>query len=268
MIDKEMTKVLIELKGKVSAKIKDSSKVSICVDIWTKKGTTKTFLGITGHSFTRMDHRGRVATLAVKRFQSPHTVDSIEEEVCCVLEEREIPQEKAQANLMDDGSNVVAAFHDWHLETQEEEKDLEEEEEEEVDVGPTDPADDSNGSWHSTDAGSDEMEMGPDYSTDEDILDYDQKELSHEMAFSLHKRLSCFTYTLELVVCKFDTLTLLKKVIRSAHRIVAKLSKSVKATEKLVALCGKKLISACLTRKYVQSLIQPIHCRCNAFEAL
>ena len=149
---------------------------------------------------------------------------------------------------MNDGSNVVIAFHDWRLVTQEDEKDLEEEEEEEVDVGPTDPADDSNGSWHSTDAGSDEMEMGPEYSADEDILDYDQKELSHEMAFSLHKRLSCFTHTLQLVVCKFNTLTLLKKVIQSAHRFVAKLSKSVKATEKLVALCGKKLMSDCLTR--------------------
>lgn len=56
------------------------------------------------------------------------------------------------------------------------------------------------------------MEMGPEYSTDEDILDYDQKKLSHEMAFSLPKRLSCFTHILQLVVCKFDTLTLLKKL--------------------------------------------------------
>lgn len=85
---------------------------------------TKAFLGITAHSFTRMDHRGRVATLAVKRFQSPHTADRIEEEVCCVLEEWEIPQEKAQANLIDNGSNMVTAFHDWLLVTQEEEKDL------------------------------------------------------------------------------------------------------------------------------------------------
>ena len=108
----------------------------------------------------------------MKRFQSPHTADCIEEEVCCVLEEWEIPQEKAQANLMDNGSNVVAAFHDWLLVTQEEEKDLQEEEEEEVDVGPTDPADGSNGSWHSMDAGSDEMEMGPEYSIDEDVAKF------------------------------------------------------------------------------------------------
>ena len=52
IIDKEMTQVLIELKGKVSAKIKDSSKVSICVDIWTKKGTTKTFLGVLQHTLS------------------------------------------------------------------------------------------------------------------------------------------------------------------------------------------------------------------------
>lgn len=112
---------------------------------------------------------------------------------------------EVRAILTDNGSNVVAAFRDWLLVTQEEGKDLEEEEKEEVHVGPTDPADDSNGLRHSTDTGSDEIETGPEYSTDEEILDYDQKELSHEMAFSLHKRLNCFTHTLQLVICKFNT---------------------------------------------------------------
>ena len=51
-IDKEMTKILVDLKAKVSAKLKDSCKVSLCADIWTKKGMTEAFLGITAHFFT------------------------------------------------------------------------------------------------------------------------------------------------------------------------------------------------------------------------
>jgi len=68
------------------------------------------------------------------------------------------------------------------------------------------------------------------------------------MAFSLHKRLSCFNHTLQLVVNKFDTLSSPKQVLRSAHALVRKFNKSGKATEKLVNLCGKKLLSTCPTR--------------------
>jgi len=129
--------------------------------------------------------------------------------------------------------------------TQEEERDSEEEE-----VG---PSDDGNGSpsGHSTDVGlgasKDEVEVCG-YDADEDIEEYDRQETSHEMAFSLHKRLSCFTHTLQLVVCKFDTIMSPKQVVWSAHRIVRKFNKSVKATEKLIALRRKKLVSDCPTR--------------------
>lgn len=37
--DKEMTKIFV-LNAKVSAKLKDSRKVSLCADTWTKKGMT------------------------------------------------------------------------------------------------------------------------------------------------------------------------------------------------------------------------------------
>ena len=132
--------------------------------------------------------------------------------------------------------------------TQEEERNSEEEE-----VGPAEPSDDGNGSpsGHSTDvdsvASKDEVEVCG-YDADEDIEEYDRQEMSHEMAFSLHKCLSCFTRTLQLVVWKFDTIMSPKQVIRSAHRIVRKFNKSVKATEKLIALCRKKLVSDCPTR--------------------
>ena len=158
--------------------------MSICADIWTKKGMTEAFLGITAHFFTRMDHRRRVTTLAVKTLHSPHTADRIEEEVRHVLEEWEIPQEKVHAIITDNGSNIVAAFRDWLLVTQEEERDSEEEE-----LGPAEPSDDGNGSpsGHSTDvdsvASKDEVEVCG-YDADEDIEEYDRQETSHEMAFS------------------------------------------------------------------------------------
>ena len=142
--------------------------------------------------------------------------------------------------------------------TQEEDKDSGEEEDEPEEDEPEEEepeevisvelVGDGSPSGVSTDVDSEEMELGNGCGSEEEIEEYDRREMSHEMAFSLHKRLSCFTHTLQLVVCKFDTIMSPKQVIQSARRIVNKFNESVKATEKLIALCGKKLVSACPTR--------------------
>ena len=76
--------------------------------------------------------------------------------------------------------------------------------------------------------------------------EYDVKESNHEFAFhGFIKRLSCFARTLQLVVHKFNEVKSLKKVLASAHALVKKVNKSSKATERLVSLCGKQLISDC-----------------------
>ena len=47
---------------------------------------------------------------------------------------------------------------------------------------------------------------------------------------------------------KFREVKSFKKVLASAHALVKKVNKSSKATERLVSLCRKKLISDCPTR--------------------
>lgn len=81
-----------------------------------------------------------------------------------------------------------------------------------------------------------------------EIEEFDQQELEHDIAFSDRKRLGCFSHTLQPVVHKFDTMQSSKRALQSAHRIVKKFSKSVKANEKLISRCGLKLIGDCPTR--------------------
>lgn len=247
LIDKEMTKLYTELKGIVLAKLQYAHKVSVCVDLWSKKFMSEAFLGITAHFFTRTDHKRIVAILAVRSFPSPHTADRNERTVSEVLLEWDIPQEKVCAILTDNGSNIVAAFRHWLLETQ----DVEEQALgiEEDDNSPTYISDNGSNSGNSGAVASDnEMEQSQECSTEEEIEKYDQHEISHEVAFSSHKRLSCFSHTLQLAICKFDTIMGPKHTLQSAHRLVRKFNKSVKATEILISLCGKKLLYACPTR--------------------
>ena len=77
-----------------------------------------------------------------------------------------------------------------------------------------------------------------------DIEEYEFNEGDHNIAFVGHcQRLSCFSHTLQLVMAEFDNnerLQSLKKVIKKAQALVSKCNKSVKVTEKLIELSGKR----------------------------
>ena len=50
-VKKELLQGMIELKAKASSYIQEANKVSICADIWSKKGLTSSYLGVTCHFF-------------------------------------------------------------------------------------------------------------------------------------------------------------------------------------------------------------------------
>ena len=77
----EMDKLLLNLKARLLARMKEARKVAICIDVWSKKGLTASFLGVTAHFFTAKDHKRHKATLTVRRLTSPHTAKHIESTV-------------------------------------------------------------------------------------------------------------------------------------------------------------------------------------------
>jgi len=83
---------------------------------------------------------------------------------------------------------------------------------------------------------------------EKDIHDFEEHELNHDIAFSHHKRLICLLHTLQLVVRTFDTIHSPKRAVKKAHKVVKKVCKSTKATERLIGLCRVKLIADCPTR--------------------
>lgn len=80
------------------------------------------------------------------------------------------------------------------------------------------------------------------------VMDFEEKESDHEIAFSGLNRVSCFAHTLQLVVQKFDQLTEFRALLKRAHSLVQKFNTSAKATEKLITERGKKLVRDCPTR--------------------
>ena len=99
-----------ELKGKIASCLSDARKVNICTDLWTKKGMTLSYLGVTAHFFSQRDHRRHNVTIAVCRIPSPHIGEHIREIIDEVLAEWELPTNKIGAILTDNGSNMLKAF--------------------------------------------------------------------------------------------------------------------------------------------------------------
>ena len=185
---------------------------------------TASFMGVTAHFFSKKDHRRHSVTLAVKKMPSPHTADNVLQVVQEVLSEWDILPWKVQAILT---VNMVAAFKQVCSEGDEDE-----------DV-------DSNESL-SLSGSSDDEDAGE---IQKDNEDFKQNELDHDVVFSSSfQRVSCFSHTLQLVVCKFNEIRSVQKVLKKAHKLVSKVNKSAKATEMLIAQAGKKLIGSCPTR--------------------
>ena len=109
-LNKEIEKVFIELKQKITSLLHNARKINLTADIWTKKGMSSSFLGITAHLFNRIDHKRYNITLAVRLFQSPHTGNRILSVIKSVLSEYDIKIQDIGVILTDNGSNMVKAF--------------------------------------------------------------------------------------------------------------------------------------------------------------
>ena len=215
-IGKEIDRVLFDLRGKIQEFLLYAQKISVCTDIWTKKGMTSSYLGITGHFFCRQDQKKHVVTLAVRILPHPHTAEYIRSTLDEVLSEWCIPLTKLKAVITDNGSNMVKAFRNIASITDDSDNEEEELEEEEV--------------------------------TGEDV-DFVQRELDHETTFEFYcKRLGCFSHTLQLVLLKFNDGCSFKPLLKKVHGLVSKVNKSSRATEALISLCHKKLVRDCPTR--------------------
>lgn len=213
------------MKAKIGCYLAQSKKVSLAADIWSKKGLTSSYLGITGHFFSFKDHRRHSVTLAVRRMPPNHTASNVRAIVGEALSEWEIPMNKISAILTDNGSNMVAAFR-GHFHTSSEDED-------ESDGGDVDPQG---------------KNCEEEDSVERDVSDFEEQEIEHEVAFHDFRRVSCFSHSLQLVVHHFDTVMAFKEVLKRTHALVRKVNSSTKATEMLISLCGKKLIRDCPTR--------------------
>lgn len=106
------------LSGKVKFKqrLAMARKVTIGLDIWTKKGLTASFLAISACYFNTDDNKPEHILLNLKQLTHPHTAQVISGLVDESLQEWGIHKDKILTIITDNGSNMVAAFPYEHEE--------------------------------------------------------------------------------------------------------------------------------------------------------
>ena len=79
-------------------------------DIWSKRGMTESFLGVTARMYDPSTKSTRSMTLACRSFPTPHTAKKVYQLIIEILQEWEVPNCKISAIVTDNGLNMVAAF--------------------------------------------------------------------------------------------------------------------------------------------------------------
>ena len=65
--------VILEMKRGIQSALSNARKINFCADIWSKRGLTSSYLGITAHFYSPIHQGIKHATLAVRYLPYPHT---------------------------------------------------------------------------------------------------------------------------------------------------------------------------------------------------
>ncbi|XP_028309097.1 zinc finger BED domain-containing protein 4-like isoform X1 [Gouania willdenowi] len=188
-------------------------RVSIGLDMWTKKGLTASFLAISACYFCVEQSKPVHILLALEQVAHPHTALSIKAYVDKCMQEWAIPKERILTVITDNGSNMVAAFK--HTTAEETSSDSE---------------DDSPGST---------ME------SDSESVTEDQRYHHVDMEMD---RTPCVVHTIQLVVHMLQKETSVKRVLNKARSVVKLFRKSSVATQRVLDQCGLIVVNDCPTR--------------------
>ena len=109
-ITKEIDQVLLDMKGTIQNIFSHAHKICLRADLWTKRGMTSSYLGITGHFLCRRGCKKHIVMLELCVLAHSHMAEHIKFTLDEVLNEWDIPPTKIMVVITDNGSNMVKVF--------------------------------------------------------------------------------------------------------------------------------------------------------------
>ena len=101
--------VMEKAKHKLKEIIKDARKVTLCVDGWSKRGLTSSFIGVSACLYHPPGGQVYHALLNLHRIENPHTGEAIDGCIDDTLEAWGIGEDKVLLIVTDNDSNIIKA---------------------------------------------------------------------------------------------------------------------------------------------------------------
>lgn len=206
-----------EQTEQVKKMLAEARNITVCIDGWSKKNLTSSFLGISGCFFDVKTNHPVHVFLDLALIDRPHTGERLSLCVKQCLQKWGISSDNVLLVITDNGANMVKAIRLLKAEV--------------------------NQLQNSEDA--------PDSEESEDERDEDELETSIvddivTVNNTPYRWMACIVHSLQLVVKlaygHYD------KVLSRTRQLVCSLRKSSVALEKLIERCGKTVINDCVTR--------------------
>ncbi|OQV24208.1 hypothetical protein BV898_02155 [Hypsibius exemplaris] len=229
-----------KLANAMTEKLFNARRVSFTTDVWTKRGMTASFLGLTDR-FSPKDVKQPTQKIAVacRQFPSPHTAEAVYSLVQTTMTEFAIPRERVSAFVINNGSNMVCAFKNYvespknlfdYFNHEDALKQLESE------IGEAFMAD----GYEAIDE--------DDHEIIRELAEFEQFERPMDLLFTNYKRHACLIHLLQCTVRIVEKPSALQPVLNKARKLVTTFNMSAAATEELLKQGGIKLVSDVKTR--------------------
>lgn len=248
LLGQEEKLLFSSMKKNIHESLQSAAKIALTADLWTKRGGTESFIGITAHFFDKISHRRRTATLAIRELNGAHVAAKIYDAVMKILTEWDIPISKISKVVTDNGSNMIKAFQDSVQLAYLQETHIVEEpiiqENESAGLGNYNEENIMDTNWG--------LEQSFREDEDDDIAaemaNFDTEEAATKMAFFGLERLSCFAHSLQCSVRILDNSSFTTASRTKAFKLIESFAHSPKATQLLIEKTKKKLLTVCRTR--------------------
>ncbi len=216
-------------------------RVTICLDIWSKKFLSASFLGILACYYNREAGISEHTLLTLSKADHPHTGSMIADCLKAALEYWNISADKIIVIITDNGSNMIKALKLMNEEA-------EATEQSQTEDGENSNANESNEAESEGDNDT-EDEDGHTVTEAEGREDDDEvDEIVGAITNITYSRMACLPHTLQLIIKELDKQKSCSQVVTKASSVVKKVRMSSVAVQDLIQTCGKTLIACCPTR--------------------
>ena len=207
------------VKAKVKEMLAASRKITIGADIWTKKGLTMSFLGVSAAFYDPGRGTAVHVMLNLHEIPHPHTGEAVAEKLQMSIQEWDIDPQKILMVVTDNGSNMLKAIRmlrEW-AETDDADTDTEE------DISSADET--------------------PEQNSDDKVL-----ESPLRFVIDNYHRLPCLAHSLQLVIHCLNKIPTYNHIMTKARSIVRTVRISSVATQHLQQKEGRTVCADCPTR--------------------